>query len=87
MLKASGKKFDSTNCSSPQLAQRGVEVREHVSTCRTAEDKDRSRERAHVSRTRVEGRQEPRKERETRWISYGGKVAATAGRGGRDGGC
>ncbi|TGZ46915.1 Uncharacterized protein DBV15_04119 [Temnothorax longispinosus] len=34
MLKASGKKFDSTNCSNPQLAQRGVEVCEHVSTCR-----------------------------------------------------
>lgn len=56
MLKASGKKFDDTNCSSPLVRRQGAEVCEHVSTCRTAEDKDRSRERAFVSWVKAERR-------------------------------
>lgn len=56
-------------------------MREHVSTCRTAEDKDRSRERALVSGTR-------RKEG-TEGEKLAGYLmeAAMAGRGGGDGGC
>ncbi|KYQ47133.1 hypothetical protein ALC60_13879 [Trachymyrmex zeteki] len=40
----------------PLVRRQGAEVCEHVSTCRTAEDKDRSRERAFVSWVKAERR-------------------------------
>jgi len=58
-------------------------VCEHVSTCRTAEDKDRSRGSGFlVSRMRTEGRNQG--ERKRQQLAYEGKVAATTGRAGRE---
>lgn len=98
MLKASDKKFDGTNCEYERTRDLsgGMVCERSVSTCRTAENKDRSRERVgpRLSREgerrkegRKEGTEEGGRERLAGCLTEATTATTTAGCSGDGGGC